>query len=384
LVHESTSALQQQAEAQKQLREQLDAAAKSIVDYVNNLFAGSQSTLSPQNRLNAAQATYNATYALAQQGNIDALNRVTSDFENLRQAAHDFFGSSAGYQDILQAGVSQLLSLPAVTTSSDPVVAAVRDVVTAVQQTTGAVTTDTAQTTARLDTAIVKLADAVNNLGFVIGRLDSNNSTNTSNNNLLLSINGLQNTASQQLTLLNNNLTITGSQASGSGTSAVGIGVPGTTFTANNNLLTALNKIVVNTAAIAFNTYILNQVNGWSRLLGTFETGGTLGAGQLGIMGEHHPQGPFLIRAGAYPIPISPAMPQIGAGANDNAAIYSMLRSLQEQLIALQKEVQFNTAVTEEGNRINRSGHAGNMAVVSEQTRRMSEEKSRDRQRANG
>jgi hypothetical protein len=341
LVHESTSALQDQADAQRQLTSELNAAARGIVDYVSNLRAGPDSALSPSGRLSAAQATYNATYALAQQGNIDALNRVTSDFENLRKAAQAFFGSSSGYQNILNSGIAQLLSLPAVTQSADPVVAAVRDVQTAIGQTTSAVNNDTNTTAARLDTAINALAATVGNLAAVLGRLDTGNS-------IASAIQGLQSTASQQLTLLNNNLTITGGSVTAFGQSAVGPAAPANATTANNNMLTALNKIVVNTGATAFNTAVYNVTQGWSRLLPVFEKGGILGAGQIGIMGEHHPQGPFVIKAGSSPIPIWPSMP-----ANDNSSLVAVINR-QTQIIAelLQRIVmleQRNIEATERG-----------------------------------
>jgi hypothetical protein len=145
VVHESTKALQDAADAQQRIIDQqvaaLNQAGRGIADYINSLLAGPQSTQSPSARLASAQSTYNATLALAQANNIDALNRVTSDFENLRTAAKDFFGTGAGYQQILAQGIAQLSALPAVAASTDPIVNALLGTTAAVQQTTAAVNT---------------------------------------------------------------------------------------------------------------------------------------------------------------------------------------------------------------------------------------------------
>jgi hypothetical protein len=375
-VHESTSALQDQASAQAQLTSQLNAAAKSVVDYVNSLNVGPDSALSPQNRLNAAQATYNATLSLAQQGNVDALNRVTSDFENLRKAAQSFFGSSGGYQNVLSSGIAQLLSLPAVQTSSDPVVQALLNVQTAVQGTTGAVQADTAATTPRLDQVINNLAAAINNLSAVVARLDTNNSVATSSNGILSALQGLQATASQQLLILASQNTLTTIQ----GVKYISNGNVGTpiNFTPTNSVLSALNKIAFNTFATAQNTAAMVVSFGGSgqevvRGISTFATGGILGAGGLGIFGEHHPNGPFIMRTGSSPVSISPSMPS--GFANDNADS----RALRAELAAMRKELMLLTNVVDQGNRINSQGHADNVGAVKEQTRTIKSEGSLDR-----
>lgn len=148
------------SDAQATAKTVLDAntkTAQQIVDYLNNLNVGPDSSLSPQDRLNAAQTTFNSTSALAAGGNVDALSRFTTDAENLRKAAQDYYASGAGYQAILSVIKSTATSLPVVSGSSDPLVNAMLGVKTAVVATTTAVTTDTSATSALLNQSIVKL-----------------------------------------------------------------------------------------------------------------------------------------------------------------------------------------------------------------------------------
>lgn len=143
VVTESSAALaqaaQEQADALKKQQDALNSSAKSITDYVNGLLVGAQSSLSPAQRLNAASAAYNTTLALAQTGDVDAQSKISQDAENYRQAAQAMYGSASGYQTVLNQITSQLLNLPAVQETTDPVLQATRDVLTAVQATTAAV-----------------------------------------------------------------------------------------------------------------------------------------------------------------------------------------------------------------------------------------------------
>lgn len=127
----------------KAQRDALNSAAKSIIDYVKNLSAGQSSTDSPQNVFNASQAAYFAKLALAQGGNVDAQSTVTQDAENYRLAARALFASGTGYQDILLAIKTQLLALPAVQTTTDPVLQAMRDVLKSINDGNATQATDT-------------------------------------------------------------------------------------------------------------------------------------------------------------------------------------------------------------------------------------------------
>lgn len=145
VVTQSASAIEKAAQAQKQA---LDASAKSILDYLNSLTAGTASTLAPAERLAAAQAAYNAKLTLAQGGNLDAQSSIVQDAENLRLAAQAMYASGAQYQAIVAAIKSQLSGLSSVQQTTDPLLVAMRDVqaavigtTTAVHGTTGAVNT---------------------------------------------------------------------------------------------------------------------------------------------------------------------------------------------------------------------------------------------------
>lgn len=117
----------------------INDAAKSIVDYVNGLFAGSQATGSPRSRLDAARATYEATLAAARAGNLDAVNRLAADAENMRVALRDVYGSTQQYQEGLKQIATDLLNLPTVQSSTDQIVNAIRDSIIVLQQINAAV-----------------------------------------------------------------------------------------------------------------------------------------------------------------------------------------------------------------------------------------------------
>jgi hypothetical protein len=128
----------QLVEAEKQAAEDrikaTNDAAKSIVDYVSGLFTGSQAGASPVNRLTAATEVYQKTLALAQAGNIDAVNRLASDAEVYRTALRDVYGSTQKYQEGVKQISTDLLSLPTVQSSTDQIVNAIRDSIIVLQQ----------------------------------------------------------------------------------------------------------------------------------------------------------------------------------------------------------------------------------------------------------
>lgn len=132
IVHQSTAAIEAQAEEQRRLRDELNQTARSILDYVHGLLGGSQSQLSPQARLAAAQSAYNSQILLAQGGNLQAQQSITQYAEDLRTAAQAMFASSTGYQAIFNQITTDLLALPAVQQADDPTVVALRDVLTAI------------------------------------------------------------------------------------------------------------------------------------------------------------------------------------------------------------------------------------------------------------
>jgi hypothetical protein len=131
-VHESTKAVEDQVKAQRALKDESNASARAIVDYVASLFGGSESTLAPKAKLTNTAGAYNSQIALAIGGNADAQKTITQYADAYLKAGRDVYASGAGYQAIFGQVTSQLLGLPAVTQSDDPVVTSLRDVLIAI------------------------------------------------------------------------------------------------------------------------------------------------------------------------------------------------------------------------------------------------------------
>ncbi|WP_158669507.1 phage tail length tape measure family protein [Bradyrhizobium guangdongense] len=115
----------------KQATVDVTASIKTISDYLESLKVGSNSILSPQDQLAAAQSQFSQQLALAQGGNADAIGSITNYADTLLNQARSFYGSSEGYAGIYQAVSSALAALigttPSMTASSSaasPTVAA--------------------------------------------------------------------------------------------------------------------------------------------------------------------------------------------------------------------------------------------------------------------
>lgn len=175
----------------KQLADQMNASARTIVDFVNGLYAGPNSTLSPQAQLAAAQQTYNTKLGLAQAGDASAQSSITGDAQRLLDAARTVYASSAGYQSIFQNVANQLLGLPSVQQTTDPTVIAMRDVLTAINL--GNSTQATNATLALVNTNTVATASATQNTAnqaAAIANLQTtSNSLQTTANSLVTSSN---------------------------------------------------------------------------------------------------------------------------------------------------------------------------------------------------
>jgi len=95
---------------------------KTIRDYLDSLQLGSNSILSPQDQLAAAQSQFSAQLGLAQGGDATALGSITKSADALLNQARSFYGSSEGYAGIYQAVSSALAALigasPAIASSS--------------------------------------------------------------------------------------------------------------------------------------------------------------------------------------------------------------------------------------------------------------------------
>ncbi|MDX3971172.1 MAG: phage tail length tape measure family protein [Bradyrhizobium sp.] len=95
---------------------------KTISQYLESLQVGSNSILSPQDQLAAAQNQFSQQLALAQGGNADAIGTITNYASTLLDQAKSFYGSSEGYAGIYEAVSSALAALigatPSMTASS--------------------------------------------------------------------------------------------------------------------------------------------------------------------------------------------------------------------------------------------------------------------------
>jgi hypothetical protein len=95
-------------------QERIDAIKKAneeIIDYLNGLLTGSLSPLSAKAQLDSARQLYEAQLALAQSGDLTALQNITKSADTLLNASKAFYGSSAGYQRDFTATQGQLGSL---------------------------------------------------------------------------------------------------------------------------------------------------------------------------------------------------------------------------------------------------------------------------------
>jgi hypothetical protein len=93
----------QSATAIQAANDNFAALTKTINDYLDSLQLGSNSILSPQDQLNAAQSQFNAQLSLAQQGNTDALGSITQYASTLLDQAKGYYASSQGYTDVYNA-----------------------------------------------------------------------------------------------------------------------------------------------------------------------------------------------------------------------------------------------------------------------------------------
>lgn len=84
---------------------------KTISQYLESLQVGSNSILSPEQQLAAAQSQFNRQLGLAQGGNADAIASITKYADTLLGQAKSFYASSDGYAAIYQAVTAALSGL---------------------------------------------------------------------------------------------------------------------------------------------------------------------------------------------------------------------------------------------------------------------------------
>jgi hypothetical protein len=101
----------QSATALQAANDKFAAFTKTISDYLASLQVGSNSILSPQDQLAAAQGNFNQQLALAQAGDSGAQGSITQYASTLLDQAKSYYASSSGYADIYRAVTSALAGL---------------------------------------------------------------------------------------------------------------------------------------------------------------------------------------------------------------------------------------------------------------------------------
>jgi hypothetical protein len=161
----------------KAQQDALNGTAKNIVEFVNGLYAGPSSTESPTARRAAAGTVYNTQLALAQTGDAGAQGRITQDAQNLLDAERAISASSEAFQLLKGNVAAQLLSLPAVQSTTDPSVQAMRDVLTAIN--IGNAALNVINTTTGGTTSAVNAANSVGTLtGVILPAVNAGNAAN--------------------------------------------------------------------------------------------------------------------------------------------------------------------------------------------------------------
>jgi len=94
------AAIDEEKRAADERANAINAANKNIMDYLNNLVLGPNSPLRASAQLARTQSIFMSQLALAQSGDISALQNITQNAEAYRTAARAFYGSSAGYISI--------------------------------------------------------------------------------------------------------------------------------------------------------------------------------------------------------------------------------------------------------------------------------------------
>jgi tape measure domain-containing protein len=91
----------------------LNNAGQSIQAYIDKLNSTNAAGASPIDQYAAASTIYGQQLALAKSGDQTALGNITSNADNLLQAAKAMFGSGAGYQNVVSMIKETLTGLPA-------------------------------------------------------------------------------------------------------------------------------------------------------------------------------------------------------------------------------------------------------------------------------
>lgn len=96
----------------KEAQDFLEGATRRIQEFIDHFLASAESTLPPSQQLASAQQSFATQYAQALAGNRDALSGITSNAQDVIDAARRYYGSSAPGQSIINNLISQLQGLP--------------------------------------------------------------------------------------------------------------------------------------------------------------------------------------------------------------------------------------------------------------------------------
>lgn len=95
-----TSSIASVGEAAQDMYAQQLAALQNIQAWLNSQLLGDLSTLTPREQVAEAQRQFEATLALARGGDVDALQRITSEADTLLRLGRDYYASSQPYSDL--------------------------------------------------------------------------------------------------------------------------------------------------------------------------------------------------------------------------------------------------------------------------------------------
>ncbi len=384
----ANSAADEQRRALEEAQNFFDTFSRNLRQFVDGLRSGSDSPLSPEARLAAAQGQYSAQLALAQGGDRDAINGLTTYASALLEAGEAFYASSAGYQQIFDQVTTQLLALPTQVSAEQFIVDAIENAANA--------------TISAIDTngdGFISLQEATNaNLGAIFSELDINGDGQISalelirgatrdtadevdyqstlaaqTQNILAASNGLQATANSlasyqaalldQIRVLQTTSDQTLDVLTDQFTQTTGISLNGVNI--NNNMRDALNKVVYNTASTVI------AASGSLGAPYTYASGGYVsgpGTGTSDSINARLSDGEFVMRAAAVdrfgvgmlsrmndnfsmpamPVPL-PMVASGGGSAAENRMLREELRAMRQELADIKHAVVAGAMHVREG-----------------------------------
>ncbi|HEV7337016.1 MAG TPA: phage tail length tape measure family protein [Bosea sp. (in: a-proteobacteria)] len=368
-------AAEEQKRALQEAQNFFDNFTRNLKQFVDGMRSGSDSPLSPEARLAAAQSQYNAQLALAQSGNRDAINGLTGYADALLDAGRAFYGSSTGFQTIFEQIAAQLTALPTQVSAEQFIVDAInesRDALLASLDTNGdgmislqeAANTALAAIFSELDLngdgQISKLELIRGATQSTAGATEAQNSILAAQSNILVQTQGITNASYSlqgsansilstqaalldQIRALNGTSSATLAALNGQFTQQTVIEIAG--YRSENNMVTGINKIVFNTAsaAAAAKAPFVFSGGGFTGFGGKYEPAGIVHKGEYVMPQEtvNRFGRPFMEAVHRGEMPAVP-MPMMLPPANNNdgsRAIVAELRRLHDRIADLEERL---------------------------------------------